>query len=652
MTFLQPFILFGLPLIGLPILIHLINRQRHRTVPWGAMMFLLDAKRLQKNMAKLRYWIIMAMRMLAVAAILFAASRPFASGWLGSTVGARADTTILILDRSPSMEQQDPLTQQTKRETALRKLASFLQTTAGNRRTVLIESTRNEAEEIEVQQLTSLPSTMSSSSPSDVPRMLQTALDYVVDNEIGQADIWIASDLRQSDWRPDDGRWAAVRQAFAEREGIRFHLLAYPQVSSNNLSVAVRDVRKRSVGGEHELVLDVVVQRENADAPAQTLPLEFVVNGARSVVEIELDKDEHVLQGHVIPIDRSVQAGWGRVEISGDENTGDNQYYFVFADEATRLTSIVSDDPESTSPLRIAASRGPDPSLTFQSVVHTSSQIAELDWEHTSLVIWQAPLPTGIVAEQMQAYLESGRPVLFFPPLSPNQNEFLGLRWNAWQSPNENSPIGIASMLGDSDLLQRTQSGRALPLNQQRTARYCQLEGPGKSLARFTSGDHLLLRAANDIPAYFCTTLPRPEYSSLARDGVVLYVMIQRAIELGAAYQGDARNVSAGTADPNEIAGWTLLSDLPTHVVSSSRADHAAAYQVDESAFVSINRPTEEDDYRAMNKAAMESVLSGLDYHIISDELGEDSPLANEIWRVFLALMAIALVVEASLCLQ
>ena len=615
-------------------------------------MFLLDAKRLQKNMAKLRYWLIMAMRMLAIAGVLFAASRPFDSGWIGNTVGAKADTTILLLDRSPSMEQHDSLTQVSKRATALRKLADFLETTGVQQRTILIENTRYEPEEIDAQQLAELPMVTTTSTTADLPRMLQTALDYVVDNEIGQADIWIVSDLRRGDWRPEDGRWAAARQAFAEREGIRFHLLAYPQPSSNNLSVAVRNVRKRSLGADHQLLLDVVVRREHATQPPQTLPLEFVVNGARSVTNISIDKDEFVLQGHVIPLDRAVESGWGRVEISGDDNVADNHYYFVFADEAVRLTSIVSDDAKTTPPLRIAATRGPDPSLTFESVTLTTAQLGELDWEHSSFVIWQAPLPTGVVADQMQAFLGSGRPVLFFPPESPTDTEFLGVRWEEWHTASEQSPIGIASMLGDSDLLQRTQSGSALPLNKQRTSRYCQIDGTGKSLARLTTGDHLLLRAANDVPAYFCATLPRAEYSSLARDGVVLYVMVQRALALGAEQQGDARNLAAGGPNLENAPQWSLLSTLPPDVVSAARPAHAAAYQVDETAYVSINRQAVEDDYRTLHDDTLETLLAGLDYHKISSELGQESPLANEIWRVFLGLMAIALVVEASLCLQ
>ena len=39
-------------------------------------------------------------------ALIFAVSRPLAGGWLGLAAGGRADTTIVLLDRSPSMQQQ------------------------------------------------------------------------------------------------------------------------------------------------------------------------------------------------------------------------------------------------------------------------------------------------------------------------------------------------------------------------------------------------------------------------------------------------------------------------------------------------------------------------------------------------------------------
>src|SRR3954469_18810908 len=105
MNFLQPFLLAALPLVALPVVIHLINQRRYQTVRWAAMMFLLAANRMSRGYARLRQWLIMAFRMAAIAALIFAVSRPLAGGWLGLAAGGRADTTIVVLDRSPSMQQ-------------------------------------------------------------------------------------------------------------------------------------------------------------------------------------------------------------------------------------------------------------------------------------------------------------------------------------------------------------------------------------------------------------------------------------------------------------------------------------------------------------------------------------------------------------------
>src|SRR6478752_225648 len=103
MTFLQPILLAALPLASLPIIIHLINQRRYQTIRWGAMMFLLAANRMSRGYARLRQWLIMAFRMLAIAGLTFAVSRPLAGGWLGLAGGGRADTTLILLDRSPRL---------------------------------------------------------------------------------------------------------------------------------------------------------------------------------------------------------------------------------------------------------------------------------------------------------------------------------------------------------------------------------------------------------------------------------------------------------------------------------------------------------------------------------------------------------------------
>ena len=108
MNFLQPLLLAALPLVALPILIHLINQWRYQTKQWGAMMFLLAANRMNRGFAKIRQWLILAMRTLAIAGLIFAIARPLAGGLLGLTGGGKTDTTIVLVDRSPSMQESGP----------------------------------------------------------------------------------------------------------------------------------------------------------------------------------------------------------------------------------------------------------------------------------------------------------------------------------------------------------------------------------------------------------------------------------------------------------------------------------------------------------------------------------------------------------------
>src|SRR5438105_6146132 len=139
MTFLQPILLTALPLIALPIVIHLISQRRFHTIRWAGMMFLLAANRMSRGYARLRQILILLFRTLAVAGLIFAVSRPLASGWLGRAASGRADTTIILLDRSPSMQQQGPGTGVSKLQAGRHQLARTL-AMLGSSRWVLIES--------------------------------------------------------------------------------------------------------------------------------------------------------------------------------------------------------------------------------------------------------------------------------------------------------------------------------------------------------------------------------------------------------------------------------------------------------------------------------------------------------------------------------
>ena len=219
MSFLAPALLFALPLAALPVIIHLIHLHRRRTIQWAAMMFLLAAQQMNRGYSRLRQMLILTLRVLAVLGLILLVARPLAGGWLGLT-GGSPDAVIVLLDRSASMEQQNLATGESKRSSAVKKIAQGIEDMFGSRtKVVLIDSATNEPTLIEnAKALTDLPAAQMSDTTADLPAMMQSALDFITVNQIGRTDVWIASDLRQADWNATSGRWEALRAAFAAPE--------------------------------------------------------------------------------------------------------------------------------------------------------------------------------------------------------------------------------------------------------------------------------------------------------------------------------------------------------------------------------------------------------------------------------------------------
>ena len=656
MNFLQPLALIALPLVALPILIHLINQHRHRTIPWAAMMFLMTAKRMSKGMARLRHFFILLMRVLAIAALIFVVSRPLSGGWLGSIGLGKPDATLILLDRSPSMEMQDLQVGQSKRSMALQKLAELLEQGDYGTHLVLIDSATGQLQEVDSPKaLLNLPMTGSTATSADIPAMLETALAYLKANESGRADLWFCSDLNENDWDVDSGRWNAIREEFAQLEGIHHFLLAYTDSPSGNLSVRVENVQRWTRGNDAELILDVVVRAtDNSGGTRQGVPIEFEVNNVRSVVEVDIDRQGASLRGHRIPIDAKLSSGWGSVGLPGDANPLDNRFFFVFSESPVRKAVVVSDDAKIGETFRRALAIPPDPRLQHQTTVISVDRTAEIDWENTSLLIWQAALPQGLVASQIEQFVDAGRVVMFFPPSQSASEELFASRWGNWQTSEGQQVSKISWWRGDADLLAHVESGDALPLNQLLTYRYRAFESTGTPLARFQDEASLLTRVATNRGAvYFCSTLPTAQFSSLEREGVVFYVMLQRALAEGSRSLAVASQRNAGPgvlADRNQ---WQLVAptdNAPPLSHSSQRGLHAGIYK-DGEYWAAINRSQVEDMAQTVPVATVDALFDGISYRRIDADVGDTSALTSELWRIFLIAMAVALVAEAVLSL-
>ena len=77
MTFLNWAMLAGLVAVAIPIIIHLLNRQRATIVDWGAMRFLLESLTMRRRRIMIEEIILLALRCLVVALLVLAMARPF-----------------------------------------------------------------------------------------------------------------------------------------------------------------------------------------------------------------------------------------------------------------------------------------------------------------------------------------------------------------------------------------------------------------------------------------------------------------------------------------------------------------------------------------------------------------------------------------------
>jgi hypothetical protein len=648
MSFLQPALLAALPLVALPVIIHLINQRRYQTVQWAAMMFLLAANRMSRGYARLRQWLIMAFRMLAIAGLVFAVSRPLAGGWLGLAGGGRADTTIILLDRSPSMQQSGSGVGESKLETARRQLVRTLET-LGSNRWVLIESATNKPRELEsVSALLNAPGAEPVSASSDIPAMLQAARDYIRSNNPGRTEIWICSDIRENDWNAESGRWQTLRDAFLEfSQGVRFHLLAYSQRANGNLSIRVTDVRRQKAGDAAELLVSLRLMREGGGDAKESVPVQFEIEGARSELTVEMAGPQYDLKDHRLSLERGRERGWGKVSIPADANPADNDFWFTFDQPVPRRSVIVTEDQQSARPLELASAIAPDPAVKCSAEFVSPDQLATVEWEKIALLLWQAPLPERDSGKLVRSFVERGGQVIFFPPRAPSSGDQFGVHWTAWQ---EGKDLTVENWRGDQDLLANTQSGTALPVGEIQVRRYCGLSGEFTTLATLRGGAPLFARVATTTGGvYFAATTPSMADSTLATNGVVLYVLTQRALAAGVSALGNTRQLVAGEPPPDDASKWKRLSGSDGGT-SADYPLHRGAYTSGER-LLAVNRSVAEDAAPVLADPKVAGLFRGLDFARVDDRAGNSASLVQEVWRMFLVAMTIAMAVEAGLCL-
>lgn len=107
MSFIYPSFLWALGLIIIPILIHLINLRRHRTVYFSNVNFLKKVRKETQRKSKLKQLLILASRILMIFAVVMAFAKPYIP--TGNAEKQRANNVVgIYIDNSFSMNAEGP----------------------------------------------------------------------------------------------------------------------------------------------------------------------------------------------------------------------------------------------------------------------------------------------------------------------------------------------------------------------------------------------------------------------------------------------------------------------------------------------------------------------------------------------------------------
>ena len=108
LTFLNPIALIGLLASGIPILLHIFNLRKLKTIEFSTLTFLKELQKTKIRRLKLCQLLLLILRTLLVVAVVIAFSRPTLKGSLPGKLAGQAKTTaVIIIDDSQSMTASD-----------------------------------------------------------------------------------------------------------------------------------------------------------------------------------------------------------------------------------------------------------------------------------------------------------------------------------------------------------------------------------------------------------------------------------------------------------------------------------------------------------------------------------------------------------------
>jgi hypothetical protein len=199
--FLHPIYLYGLIAASLPLLIHLLNRRRLQRIRFPAVRFVLLSQRRISRSYRLRHWLLLALRTLAVILLVLLMANPIFQTGVGLFAGGAPSSLVVILDNSLSMTWSGAGAGFDKAKEAARRLVSSFKDS--DRAAVIPTDRRGNTKsrlqnqrEVLLRELTQIDI---SGGTADFSSALRKAFELLKE-PAAQKEIWLITDMALTGW--------------------------------------------------------------------------------------------------------------------------------------------------------------------------------------------------------------------------------------------------------------------------------------------------------------------------------------------------------------------------------------------------------------------------------------------------------------------
>lgn len=488
MSFLYPAFLFALVALAIPVIIHLFNFRRYKTVYFSNVSLLKLIKQESRKKSRIKQLIILAARLLAIACLVFAFSRPFIP-LNDRTSNAVQQIVSVYIDNTFSMKnvnEEGQIIEQAKQK-AIEIVHSYRQGT----QFILLTSDflpQHQfllTKEQFIQQVSEIKESARSPRFSEI--YTQAIKSVSVPAKKADRIIYFLSDFQKNSMdmesiKPDSAVWS--------------YLLPFKADRINNLLIdsCWFDVPVRKIGQQEKLLVHMV---NLSDQSYQNIPVRLNINDSlRSIANISIaGRQDTTIELSYTNNSDGIQLC--RVELDDYPIIYDNSWFMSYKVRGT-LKALGIFNPSNNSSTYLKALFSEDDLVSYDEYPENNVQIAQLKNYQCIFMLNNERISSGLKSE-LVSFVEQGGSLVLIPNRTNNFADYnallAGLNGNTVAS-YDTSRMGISDINYShalySEVFKKKETNADLPL----IKGYCrfseQVSKIENSLLRFRNGKNAL----------------------------------------------------------------------------------------------------------------------------------------------------------------